>query len=980
MSDVDYYRQAHLWGQGPDDYQVQVRADLLQILPVDVRSVLDVGCGDGYLTDALPPDLEVVGVDVSEEALRHVRRETRLGSSSALPFEVGSFDLVMSNDVLEHLDDEVLAATVREFDRVAARYVLLTVPFGERLEEATTRCDVCATVYHVNHHVRSWDEASLGAVLGAGWRVAEFRHSGALLCSRPDPLAATLRRAGIWHHWPGALCPQCGAAPGERTARAADLGRPILDLIRARAWWGAGPAERRGRDRSELMALFVRDGVDDPPRRGAVAPTSIDGDLLEVRFADPLRNAPEWTPGASVARFAPRGAAVSDSAGLRRGAGGPVWAEVALPLVLRSDDHIEVRWSGSGGLRLFGWDAVLGLEIQLEAVQEAPGRTRAVVGRPWLPGRYGTILQIHVDGDAVVESLRVVPVPDRASAAPLLELPGGHSVWELGGESPRRSWGCFAPAAGTLPAPVEVIGAAVEAADWSQVLQESDRVRAMQAEQLRLWAGRIQDLDAGRQELARGLEEEQRRLLEIRSVQAELESEVWQLRDERDGLRTKLDEALKRVPIQVQQARDDAAGLRKRLRGGQTVQRVLVVASWYPWQPQPGLGSFVHEQVVALRETCDLDVRVLCGRPFWLNTIRPWGMARGLAGWRAQMRRLSWSEWEGVPVLEFPYLVGMPFPFVSHSWTYRLAGRRLFERLGRTFRFDVVHAHTAYLDGTLGLALRRHFDVPVVVTEHTGPFSNLTRNPLTRARVMRSLREADRAFAVSTAHAEEIRGWMPVDDRDRLGVMHNGIDVTRFRPSSSTTPARPGSAPRFVAVGVFEDVKNPWLLLEAFELVARELPDARLTLIGDGPLFDPVRERAADGACATRIDFPGRLARPDLARHLRDSADVVVIASRAETFGMTAVEGLASGLPVVSTRCGGPEDVVSEPSLGQLCANDDPRALAGAMLDVARRLGTFEPGRLAASAAERFDQRLLAQRLHEIYTELVLERAEGAYR
>lgn len=728
------------------------------------------------------------------------------------------------------------------------------------------------------------------------------------------------------------------------------------------------------------MALFVRDGGDVPPRRAAIAPRPVDGDLLELRFADPLRNAPEWTPGASVARFAPRGAAVADSAGLRRGADGPVWAEVALPMVLRSDDHIEVRWSGSGGLRLFGWDAVLGLEIQLEAIQDAPGRTRAVVGRPWLPGRYGTILQVHVDGDAVVESLRVVPVADRVSAAQLLELPEGHSVRELAGESPRRSWGCFAPAAGTLPAPAEVVGSAVEEADWSQVLAEFDRVRAMQGEQLRLWAGRIQDLDAGRQELARGLLEEQRRILEIRGFQAELESEVLRLRDERDGLRNELLDARKHLSPRLQRLEDEAAALRARLRGGQRVQRVLVVASWYPWDPQPGLGSFVHEQVAALRETCDLDVRVLCGRPFWLNTIRPWGMARGLAGWRAQMRRLSWREWEGVPVLEFPYLVGMPFPFVSHSWTYRLAGRRLFERLGRTFRFDVVHTHTAYLDGTLGLALRRRFDVPVVVTEHTGPFANLTRNPLTRARVMRSLREADRAFAVSTAHAEEIRGWMPVADRERLGVMHNGIDVARFRPASKGTRRRVGSAPRFVAVGVFEEVKNPWLLLDAFEQVARELPEARLTLIGDGPLFDQVRERVAGGVCAARIDFPGRLARPDLARHFRDSADVVVIASRAETFGMTAVEGLASGLPVVATRCGGPEDVVSDPSLGRLCANDDPRALADAMLDVARRLDAFEPGRLAASVEARFDQRVLAQRLHEIYTELVLERAERAYR
>ena len=104
MTNTAYFEQAALWGKPPQFYQVQVLADILEILPPDVRSVLDVGCGDGFITNALPEQLRVVGVDISQQAVKHVKRETVIGSATDLPLPDRSFDMVMSNDVLEHLE------------------------------------------------------------------------------------------------------------------------------------------------------------------------------------------------------------------------------------------------------------------------------------------------------------------------------------------------------------------------------------------------------------------------------------------------------------------------------------------------------------------------------------------------------------------------------------------------------------------------------------------------------------------------------------------------------------------------------------------------------------------------------------------------------------------------------------------------------------------------------------------------------------
>jgi glycosyltransferase involved in cell wall biosynthesis len=83
------------------------------------------------------------------------------------------------------------------------------------------------------------------------------------------------------------------------------------------------------------------------------------------------------------------------------------------------------------------------------------------------------------------------------------------------------------------------------------------------------------------------------------------------------------------------------------------------------------------------------------------------------------------------------------------------------------------------------------------------------------------------------------------------------------------------------------------------------------------------------------------------------------------------VEALASGRPVVATRCGGPEDIVVDETLGRLCQPGDPSALEGAIADVLENYADFQATRLRESALERFDYRIIAERLHREYCKLL---------
>ncbi|MCC5664231.1 methyltransferase domain-containing protein [Nostoc sp. CHAB 5784] len=153
----NYFDQPEVWNNTMLLYQEQVLSDILAILPQDVESILDVGCGNGLITNALPELIRVVGLDRSEEALRYVSRETVLGEILQLPFADESFDLVMANDVIEHLTSAQRTQALKELARVASKYVIITVPFLEDLNQSMTKCADCGRYYHVNHHLASFD-------------------------------------------------------------------------------------------------------------------------------------------------------------------------------------------------------------------------------------------------------------------------------------------------------------------------------------------------------------------------------------------------------------------------------------------------------------------------------------------------------------------------------------------------------------------------------------------------------------------------------------------------------------------------------------------------------------------------------------------------------------------------------------------------------------------------------------------------------
>lgn len=520
--------------------------------------------------------------------------------------------------------------------------------------------------------------------------------------------------------------------------------------------------------------------------------------------------------------------------------------------------------------------------------------------------------------------------------------------------------------------------------------------------------------------------------------------------------------------------------------------RILILSNMYPRPHHPAGGIFIHEQVKALRNA-GIDARVVSGEPVWLSTRQPLRSALGVLRLCLRNQRLEWKNFEGVPVQWVSYPANPFCPVALYPLLYASFLAPTIRRLRDGFPFQLVHAHTAFLDGSAAAAIRRRFKVPVVLTEHTGPFSTVTEKAGMRLATTRALNAADRILAVSRALAQEIPRRVRLQKSERLSVLPNGVNSRFFSPrqepdaadqawvldslppdvfvlwasallgeiaalfdsgqearlpmlmraafaaahpgavegaveaedaggdgneflcmflclrratmpdadfakwirdliASLAAPAlagdeaatrtallaglrdgvRSGDAEkrvRILWVGHLVAVKRLDRLIEAFAIAHRHEPRLHLTLVGSGPLEDCVKKWIASHGVAKAVTLRPTLPRAGVRDQMRQ-ADFLVVSSETETFGVVIIEALSLGKPVLSTRCGGPEDILSEPRLGLLVGND-MESLAIGMGEMARRIGTFDAAAIRAHAVEVYDFSKLAGRLVSLYEELL---------
>jgi glycosyltransferase involved in cell wall biosynthesis len=299
-------------------------------------------------------------------------------------------------------------------------------------------------------------------------------------------------------------------------------------------------------------------------------------------------------------------------------------------------------------------------------------------------------------------------------------------------------------------------------------------------------------------------------------------------------------------------------------------------------------------------------------------------------------------------------------------WLPRL--RRLVQQQG----IDLVHSHSPLVAAGARVALmgtskkRVYTEHNVWESYHRATYwANLLTFPL-----------SNHVFAVSEHVESSIKypGPLRFLPKPPIETLYHGLDPEAIAAWVSGDGVRtelgiPEDAPVFGAVANFRRDKGHRYLIEAATHVVREVPDARLVLVGQGPLEGQIRRQVRELGLERSVVFAGH--RSDAPR-LAGSFDVFTLASVYEGLAIALIEAMALGVPAVVTNVGGLSEVLEDRKQGYIVPPRRPRALADAIVtllrdaDLRRRMGEE-----ARKRASDFDIRHAVRRIEEVYSEVL---------
>lgn len=373
---------------------------------------------------------------------------------------------------------------------------------------------------------------------------------------------------------------------------------------------------------------------------------------------------------------------------------------------------------------------------------------------------------------------------------------------------------------------------------------------------------------------------------------------------------------------------------------------ILFVTRWYPTQDNPVGGSFIQEQVSALRDkghqVSVLYVRILD---------------------RSQVLKKKQCKIEIVDGVPVGYVSGFSIrralfkynPFVLYK-DLQSQLKFLIDEYGP---FDLIHAHVFFPSGIIATLIKEQLKLPLVVTEHFSQVHNLSytkdKNPRMNKYLQKTVDESDAFVCVSESLRESL--IKTVESNKPIQVVPNVLNET-FRPLAKKSKHQ---FYNFVTIGNLYPVKNHILQLKAM----LEMPqDAHLTIIGEGYMRTELEKFIQNNGLEDKVDLIGRVSRDRVAEILRN-ADAYLMTSFHETFCVAIIEALASGIPVISTYSGGPDRIIQD-SYGALgLENATPGELASLMKQVMKT--DYDAVKISKQVRNKYGAEQFVKEIEKVY-------------
>lgn len=379
---------------------------------------------------------------------------------------------------------------------------------------------------------------------------------------------------------------------------------------------------------------------------------------------------------------------------------------------------------------------------------------------------------------------------------------------------------------------------------------------------------------------------------------------------------------------------------------------ILVIPSWYPNGQDMLMGVYHKEFCEALAKRKNIKVNMLfIERERLSNPLKYIFMKKSYvikeSGYQTFVKRMLNVE------------------RISFNWQmkrYAKALEKAFQKyLKNNPKPDVLHAEVTIPAGYAACLLGKKYNIPVVVTEHASYYKDFFQGK----------NKKYTEFVLKNAYFTAVSKYMLADLPSyvkRKKVIPNLVDTECFK-----LERKPIKGLRIAKVCAFRKGKRIEDLLSALRIIIDEykIKDVHLTIVGDGYLKEFYQNKCHELNLDSYVDFVGRKSKLEIAQILNEN-NVFVITSTNETFCIPGIEALASGMPVVSTKCFGPEEYIDEES-GKLVSVGNIKEIAEAIAYVYQNLDHYKVNNLRA-ISDRYSAKNVTDLAIKVYQELLEEK------
>jgi glycosyltransferase involved in cell wall biosynthesis len=315
----------------------------------------------------------------------------------------------------------------------------------------------------------------------------------------------------------------------------------------------------------------------------------------------------------------------------------------------------------------------------------------------------------------------------------------------------------------------------------------------------------------------------------------------------------------------------------------------------------------------------------------------------------------------GVKVIKINYLITNEFFFGKNV-------DRLIRKLDSTLRSlslynsaIIFHAHITYPGAFIAQQLSLRQNIPYLITEHMGPFpfDNLKNDQLSK--VIRPMKDASEVVSVSSFLAKQVQELVGI----KTHVIPNVVCNISFKLPSNKIYS---SGFKFIVVSRITYAKGIEVLIVAIEKLLKIRRDFCVDIYGEGEMKDYFMKLTLSKKLVKQINWLDSIY-PDLVQHTISNYNCLISPSLYESFGVTLIEAISVGIPIIATDCGGPKDIVNDIN-GLLTPNNNPIELAFAMNTLINTYHQYSKDIIIEDCNNRFSDKIIAQKYNLIYNRI----------